>query len=166
MEGGKEKLSTILMFSSPRGSQQIYAFAFSYLSAIALFWTTLTINALSFSFFLPFSLKYCNFYPLAPQFPSFLLQVLKEAANIFWVPRCSSSIFPPHLSWIAATSPPIKFALPLIPFKKLHSTISYTKSSFLYNTFYIFLSTSVFEHFFILPCNPSKVSCQVEQEQQ
>lgn len=57
-------------------------------------------NALSF--FLPFSLKHCNLYPLAPQFPSFLPQVWKEAAHRFWVPCWSSDIFPPHLSWIAA----------------------------------------------------------------
>ena len=106
--------------------------------------------------------------PLAPEFPSFLLQVCKEAANRFWVPCCSSSVFPPHLSWIAANLffSPTKFMFFLLPFKKLRSTISYTKSSFLYNTFYIFLSNSIFEQFFILPCNPSKVSCQVEQQQQ
>lgn len=68
-------------------------------------------NALSFLIFLFLSyiyifyfffFKYCNLYPLAPQFPSFLLQVWKEAAHRFWVPCWSSDIFPPHLSWIAA----------------------------------------------------------------
>lgn len=144
------------MFCSPGRSQQIRAFAFSYFSAIALFWTSLTHQHFIFFFLLPFSLKYCNFYCLAPQFLSLLLQIWREAAHIFWVPCCSSGILPLHLSWIAANFlfPPIKFTLLLIPFKKLHSTISCTKSSFLYNTFVYFYplqSLSDFSHYLVIP---------------
>lgn len=137
------------------------AFAFSNLSAIALFWTTRFL-----SFLLPF-----NFYPLAPELPSFWLQVWKEAANIFWVSCGSRGAFPstPTLDcsdfFFPLNSPLLwhhpKSCTAQQPTPRVHFCVA------CFLCFYPLQSLSNFSYYLAkLPCNPSQISCQVEQELQ
>lgn len=97
-------------------------------------------QGLIFFLIFTFQSKTLKLLPLGSTVPFFLASSLKRSCQYI----LGSWLFHQHLPSRRILGccnffcSPIKFMLLLIPFRKLYSTIHYTKSSFLYNGFYIF----------------------------